>query len=147
MRIQKITPFLWFESEALEAAKFYCSIFDNSKLISESDMIVEFVLADLNIIALNGATENRFNESFSFYVLCENQSEIDRFWSSITKDGGVESQCGWCKDKYGLSWQIVPTRFIEMMKSGNEKQIQQVIQSMLSMQKFNISELEKSFSL
>src|SRR6267378_3093143 len=119
--MQKITPFLWFDNQAEEAAQFYTSTFKNSKILSVSRygdagpgpkgsvMVVSFQLAGQQFTALNGGPLFKFNEAFSFVVSCENQQEIDYYWNKLTSDGGRESQCGWLKDKFGFSWQIVPT--------------------------------------
>ncbi len=111
--MNKITPFLWFDGQAQEAAEFYVSIFKNSKILSISSgpdgkaFIVSFVLDGQEITALNGGPEFKFNEAVSFFVNCEDQSEVDTLWEKLTAQG-KEQQCGWLKDKYGLSWQIVP---------------------------------------
>ncbi len=146
MKFQKITPYLWFNDEASEAANFYCSLFDNSKIISESSLIVEFELDGLKFMALNGGSKYQFNEAISFFVLCENQEEIDRLWNQLISNGGKESKCSWCKDKYGLSWQIVPIQFMEMMKTGNKEQVQRLMGAMLKMNKMIIKDFEKAFA-
>lgn len=145
MKLQKITPYLWFDNQAQEAANFYCSIFDNSAIHSDGGTIVEFELDGTNFIALNGGPQFKFNEAISFYVLCENQEEIDRLWNQLTTKGGSEGRCSWCKDKFGISWQLVPKRFIEMMKSGTPDQSQRVIGAMMKMNKMEIEEFEKAF--
>ena len=145
MKFQKITPYLWFDNQAREAAEFYCSLFENSKIHSDSGMVVEFELAGTNFIALNGGPKYTFTEAVSFYVLCDDQDEVDRLWDQLTADGGSESRCSWCKDKYGLSWQIVPTRFIELMKTGTPEQTQRVIAVMLQMNKLIIADFERAF--
>ncbi|MBK5279053.1 MAG: VOC family protein, partial [Bacteroidia bacterium] len=104
---QKITPFLWFDNQALEAANFYCSLFINSKVVHATPMIVTFELEGQRFMALNGGPKFKFTEAVSLFVDCETQAEVDEFWTKLT-DGGAESMCGWLKDKYGLSWQIIP---------------------------------------
>lgn len=146
MNFQKITPYLWFDSQAQEAANFYCSVFPNSKITSDGGLLVEFELDGTNFIALNGGPQFKFNEAISFYVLCENQEEIDRLWNVLTADGGSEGRCSWCKDKFGVSWQIVPKRFVEMMKTGTPEQTQRVIAAMMSMSKMIIADFEKEFN-
>ena len=146
MKLQKITPYLWFDNQAEEAANFYCSLFKNSNIISSSKVIVEFELEEMNFIALNGGPQYQFNEAISFYVLCDNQEEIDRLWNQLIADGGSEGRCSWCKDKFGVSWQIVPKRFVEMMKTGTTKQTQKVISAMMKMNKMIIEDFEKAFS-
>jgi predicted 3-demethylubiquinone-9 3-methyltransferase (glyoxalase superfamily) len=142
---QKIIPYLWYDNQAKEAAEFYCSIFNNSRVYSVSDMIVEFELEGLKFIALNGGPKYTFNESVSFFVLCKDQQEVDYFWNNLIKDGCAESQCGWCKDKFGLSWQIVPERFMEMMESGTPEQTKKVIEVMMPMKKMILEDFEKAF--
>lgn len=145
--LQKIKPYLWFDNQAKEAAEFYCTLFNNSKVNSISDMIVEFELEGMKFIALNGGPQYKFTEAVSFMITCKDQAEVDHFWNSITSDGGKESMCGWCKDKYGLSWQVVPQRFMEMMETGSPKQVQQVVNVMMPMKRMIIEEFEKAFRL
>ena len=145
MHFQKITPYLWFDDKAQEAANFYCSIFANSKVHADGGAMVEFELDGVQFIALNGGPQYRFNEAVSFYVLCEDQEEIDRLWDELTADGGSEGRCSWCKDKYGVSWQIVPIRFIEMMKTGTPEQCQRVMSAMMRMNKMIINDFETAF--
>lgn len=145
-QLQKITPFLWFNNQAKEAAEFYCSLFKNSKILSASNLVVEFELDGMKISALNGGPQFKFTEAVSFLIHCDGQEEVDYFWNNLTADGGKESQCGWCKDKYGLSWQIVPQQFMNMMKSGNPEKSQKVMIAMLKMKKFIIADLESAFN-
>lgn len=145
MKFQKITPYLWFDNKAQEAAEFYCSIFDHSKVISDGGMIVEFELAGTRFIALNGGPEFKFSEAISFYVLCEDQEEVDRLWDQLIADGGSEGQCAWCKDKYGVSWQIVPKRFQEMMTEGTPEQMERVFGAMMKMRKMIIDDFENAY--
>ena len=142
---QKIKPYLWFDHQAEEAAKFYCSLFTNAKIISSSAMIVEFEIEGIRLIALNGGPKYQFTEAISLFVLCEDQAEVDHLWDSLTKDGGQESRCGWCKDKFGLSWQIVPKRFMEMMETGTPEQAQKVMEVMMPMNKMIVAEFEQAF--
>ena len=146
MKFQKITPYLWFNNQAKEAAEFYCSIFDNSKVTSNGGIIVEFELDGTNFIALNGGPQFKFNEAVSFYVLCDDQEEIERLWHTLTSNGGSEGNCSWCKDKYGVSWQIVPKAFIDMMKTGTQEQTQRVIGAMMKMRKMIIKDFEEAFN-
>lgn len=146
MKVQKITPYLWFDNQAQEAANFYCSVFPNSKITSDGGMVVEFELDGTNFIALNGGPQFKFNEAISFYVLCDDQEEIDRLWNVLIADGGSEGRCSWCKDKFGVSWQIVPKRFVEMMKTGTPEQTQRVIAAMMSMSKMIITDFEIAFN-
>jgi predicted 3-demethylubiquinone-9 3-methyltransferase (glyoxalase superfamily) len=128
---QKITPCLWFDTEAEDAAKFYCSIFENSKIEQVSRyvdagqeihgkkagsvMVVAFNLEGQKFVALNGGPQFKFDEAVSFQISCRTQKEVDYFWSKLTAEGGKEGPCGWLKDKFGLSWQVVPTSLIDMM--------------------------------
>jgi len=155
---QKITTFLWFNQEAEEAANFYVSLFKDSKILSVSRygdagpgpkgsaMVVEFQLAGQRFQALNGGPLFKFTEAISLMVDCESQEEVDMLWSKMTADGGQESRCGWLKDKYGLSWQIIPTRFMEMMRSKDPKRTQRVMQAMLTMKKFDLARLEEAYA-
>src|SRR5262245_50814472 len=111
---QKISTFLWFDNQAKEAAEFYCSLFNNSKVLSVSPMVVEFQLEGLKYYGLNGGPQFKFNEAVSLFVDCENQEEVDRLWNVLTAKGGEESMCGWLKDRYGLWWQIIPRQLMEL---------------------------------
>lgn len=129
---------LWFDGQAKEAAEFYCSIFKNSKITSENPMMVTFELNGRKMMGLNGGPQFKFNEAASLVVNCDNQEEIDYYWLKLT-DGGEESQCGWLKDKYGLSWQIVPSILGKLV--SDPKKGQRVVQAFLQMKKFNIQTL------
>jgi len=154
----RITPFLWFNDQAEEAAKFYASIFKNSKIgqIARygaeaerttgrppgSVMTVEFELDGQPFIALNGGPHFKFNEAISFVVNCRTQAEVDRYWKRLTADGGREVQCGWLTDKFGVSWQIVPTVLNELTSSGDTDRTQRVMNAMLQMVKLDIKALK-----
>ena len=154
--MQKITPCLWFNSQAEEAANFYVSIFKNSKVLSVvrygdsgpgpkgSVMTVEFELEGQKFVGLNGGPLFKFTEAVSFAINCESQEEVDYFWEKLIADGGAESQCGWLKDKYGLSWQVVPTRAIELLKDKDTAKSQRVMQAIMPMKKIDIATLEKA---
>ncbi|HKO97402.1 MAG TPA: VOC family protein [Pyrinomonadaceae bacterium] len=154
--MQKITPFLWFDKEAEEAANFYVSIFKNSK-VSEvarypegspapagSVMTVTFHLDGQDFVALNAGPHFKFNEAVSFVVDCETQEEVDHFWNKLTADGGQESQCGWLKDKYGLSWQITPRILIELTTDKDPERAKRAMQSMMTMKKIDIATLKQA---
>ena len=157
---QKITPCLWFDTEAEEAANFYASVFKNSKIgkVSRygkegqeihkkppgSAMAVEFELNGQPFLALNGGPQFKFSEAVSFQVHCKTQEEIDYYWNKLT-DGGKESQCGWLKDKYGVSWQVVPTALSEMLTGGDAQKAQRVTAAFLKMKKFDIAELRRAY--
>ncbi len=151
----KITPFLWFDTQAEEAAKFYASIFKNSKINkvtryedagpkrNEKVQVVEFELDGKPFIALNGGPYFKFNEAISFIVDCKSQEEVDYYWDKLT-DGGAESQCGWLKDKYGLSWQITPTALIEMLNNPDKAKAKRAMGAMLKMKKIDIAEVRRA---
>jgi len=143
---QKITPFLWFDNKALQAAKFYCSIFKNSKIIHESPVVVTFELEGQKFYALNGGSKFKFTEAISLFVECKTQAEVDRFWNKLTAEGGQESMCGWLKDKYGLSWQIVPTTLMKLMSDKDPMKVERVTLAMLKMRKINIQELKDAYN-
>ena len=156
--MQKITPFLWFDDQAEEAAKFYTSIFKNSKVgkitrygesaekaagrPAGSVMTVEFELEGQKFTALNGGPVFKFNESISFVMNCDTQEEVDFFWEKLSADGGQESQCGWLRDKFGVSWQVVPRALINMLQDKDPNKSERVMKAMLQMQKLDIKTLE-----
>ncbi len=153
--MQKITPFLWFDGNAEEAALFYTSIFKDSKILNVSRygdagpgtkgavMVVSFQLEGQQFTALNGGPQFKFSEAFSFVVNCETQREIDEYWTKLTSGGGRESECGWLKDKFGFSWQIVPAALGKLM-SGDPKKANRVMQAVLQMKKLDIATLEEA---
>jgi len=145
-KFQKITTCLWYDNQANEAAAFYCSLFPNSRVTSSSAMIVEFELEGTKFMAMNGGPKYQLSEASSLFVLCDDQEEVDRLWEILTSDGGEESRCGWCKDKFGLSWQIIPKRFTEMIQTGTSEQKQRVFQAMMPMNKLIVDEFEKAFN-
>jgi predicted 3-demethylubiquinone-9 3-methyltransferase (glyoxalase superfamily) len=152
----KITPFLWFENQAEEAAKFYTSIFKNSRITAVARypegspgpagtvMTVGFDLDGQPFTALNGGPIFKFNESISFVVHCETQEEVDHYWEELL-EGGQESQCGWLKDKYGVSWQIVPDVLIELLQDKDAEKSRRVMQAMLQMKKIDIKALKEAY--
>lgn len=142
--MKKITPFLWFDNKAEEAAKFYISIFKSGKIIGSSPMLVNFEIEGQEIMALNGGPMYKFTEAFSFYVECKDQSEVDYFWDNLSKEGET-SQCGWLKDKFGLSWQIIPETLGELMSDPDQEKSNRVFQAMLKMEKISIEGLQKAY--
>jgi predicted 3-demethylubiquinone-9 3-methyltransferase (glyoxalase superfamily) len=158
---QKITPCLWFDNEAEDAAKHYTSIFANSRIKQirhygdagrdvhgkppGSVMIVEFELDGQTFTALNGGPQFKFDEAVSFQVMCDTQSEIDHFWSKLT-DGGREGPCGWLKDRFGLSWQIVPSTLPQMMAGGDAASSDRVMNAVMKMKKFDLAALQRAYS-
>jgi predicted 3-demethylubiquinone-9 3-methyltransferase (glyoxalase superfamily) len=157
--MQKITPFLWFNDQADEAAKFYVSIFKKSKIVSiarygeagakvsgrpkGSVMTVKFQLEGQDFVALNGGPLFRFTEAISFVVNCQTQKEVDKFWEKLSA-GGEKGRCGWLKDKYGLSWQIVPTALVEMLMDEDDQKSERAMKAVLQMDKIDIKSLQQA---
>ncbi|MES2601033.1 MAG: VOC family protein [Pseudomonadota bacterium] len=140
-----ITPFLWFDNNVPEAVAFYKSVFPNAKVETVNDFMATFELEGQRFNALNGGPQFKFNEAVSFFVSVESQEEVDYFWNKLIADGGEESRCGWLKDKFGLSWQIVPTALGEMMKSGTPLQSQKVMEAMMKMVRLDIKTLKQAY--
>jgi predicted 3-demethylubiquinone-9 3-methyltransferase (glyoxalase superfamily) len=157
---QQITPCLWFDSEAEDAAKFYCAIFDNSRITyvshygeegqeihgrpAGSVMVVQFELGGQKFIAMNGGPLFTFDEAVSFQVHCQDQAEVDHYWAKLTA-GGEEHPCGWLKDKFGLSWQVVPTVLYEMLTAQDYAASQRVMKAFMQMKKYDIAALQRAF--
>jgi len=158
---QKITPCLWFDTEAEDAAQFYCTVFDNSRITTVSRygeeghdihgkpagsvMAVEFELDGQKFTALNGGPQFKFSEAISFQIRCQDQSEVDHLWMKLTADGGEEGPCGWLKDRFGLSWQVVPTVLFELLTDKDRGASQRVTKAFLQMKKFDIAALRRAF--
>lgn len=150
----EIVPCLWFDTQAEEAAEFYVSVFPNSKITSVDRygeagprpagtvLTATFELDGKPFLALNGGPEFTFDEAVSMQVFCGDQAEVDHYWTSLTADGGQESQCGWLKDRFGFSWQIVPTRLTELLQDPDPARAQRAMQAMLRMRKIIIAEIE-----
>ena len=149
--MNKITPFLWFDTQAEEAMNFYVSIFKDAKVLgvtpgpNGSAMTVNFELEGQQFIGLNAGPQFKFNEAISFLVNCETQAEVDELWDALTADGGEESMCGWLKDKYGLSWQIIPTRLGQLLNDPDPEKAGRVMQAMLKMNKIDIQALQQAY--
>ena len=151
----KITPWLWFDTQSEDAATFYTSLFDHSRITgvdrfgeagpgpAGSVMTVSFELEGQPMVALNGGPQFAFTEAISFQVNCESQDEVDRLWKALT-DGGEEGQCGWCKDRFGVSWQIVPTRLHELLSDPDPERAQRAMRAMFEMKKIDIAALERA---
>lgn len=135
-------PCLWFDGQARAAADFYCTIFPNSKILNDSGMVVNFELNHQFFMGLNGGDNFKFNEAVSFVIPCKDQAEIDHYWNKLIADGGKEGKCGWCKDKFGLSWQVVPTILGELM--SHPEKGQRVAQAFMKMKKFDIEALQNA---
>ena len=150
--MKKITPFLWFDTQAEEAMNLYTSIFKNSKVLGVSRgpdgkaMSVNFEIEGQELIGFNAGPEFKFNESISLFVDCKDQAEVDELWNKLTADGGEESQCGWLKDKFGLSWQIVPEALSRYLGDPDPAKAQRVMQAMLKMRKIVIADLEQAYA-
>jgi predicted 3-demethylubiquinone-9 3-methyltransferase (glyoxalase superfamily) len=154
--MQKITPFLWFDSKAEEAMNFYISIFKDSKIVSVTRygeggpgpkgtvMTATFQLDGQEFMALNGGPHFKFTEAISFFVNCETQQEVDELWEKLS-EGGEKSRCGWLKDKYGLSWQIVPSVLGEMLRDKDAEKSKRVMMAMLQMDKIDIKALKQAY--
>ena len=148
--MSKITPFLWFNNNAEEAMNFYVSLFKNSKVNNVSRgpdgkaFTVSFELDGQEFMGFNAGPQYKFNEAISMYVNCEDQAEVDYFWNALIADGGEESMCSWCKDKFGLSWQIVPKQLGELMGDPDPEKSQRVMQAMLKMKKIIVADLQKA---
>ena len=159
---QTITPCLWFDTQAEEAAGFYCSVFGNSKITQVSRypeagqeihkkppgsvMVVAFEIDGQPFTALNGGPIFKFDEAVSFQVLCETQDEIDYYWSRLTGNGGQEGPCGWLKDKFGLSWQVAPAAIPRMMSDPDSRKSARVMNAFMTMKKLNIAALERAYA-
>ena len=141
--MKKITPFLWFDGRAGEAARFYVSIFENSKLVRESPMDAEFVLDGQELLALNGGPQYAFTPAISLFVSCRSQAEIDRLWQALG-EGGKPGRCGWLTDKFGLSWQIVPAALGRLLDDPDPAKARRVMDAMLAMTKLDVRGLERA---
>jgi predicted 3-demethylubiquinone-9 3-methyltransferase (glyoxalase superfamily) len=150
----KIVPNLWFDTEAEEAAEFYCSVFPDSRIVSVARyneagpreagmvMVVEFELNGHRFVGINGGPEFKFDEAVSFQINCEDQAEIDYYWDKLTADGGREGQCGWLTDKFGLAWQVTPTGMDELFSDPDPARATRAMEAMLKMQKLDVAALQ-----
>ena len=155
--MQRISPCLWFDNQAEEAVNYYLSIFKNSKIKSitryteagpgpkGSVMVISFELDGVEFVALNGGPVFKFNEAVSLAISCQSQAEVDHYWNELTA-GGQESQCGWLKDRYGVSWQVVPLQLTELMASSDAPRVKRMTEAMFKMKKLDIATLEKAFN-
>ena len=157
--MDKITPCLWFDGEAEEAARFYTSLIPNSRVVAVnrspgdtpsgekgSVLTVEFELGDRGFIGLNGGSDFKFNEAISLSIDCEDQAEVDRYWDALIANGGEPSVCGWLKDRYGLSWQVVPRRMTELFGGPDRAGAERAMEAMLQMTKIDVAELERAYA-
>ena len=153
----KLRPMLWFDNQAEEAAKLYVSIFPNSKILEVthwgdtgpgkkgSVLTVAFKLGDFELVALNGGPQFKFSEAVSLVIEVETQEEVDRYWNALTANGGEEGPCGWLKDRFGLSWQVVPSVALRALGSGDQKKADRVMSAMMKMQKLDIKALQQAY--
>lgn len=141
---QKITPCLWFDGNAGEAARFYVSLFEDSAVTDDNPIMVRFKLAGQAFLGLNGGPQFPFTEAVSFSVSCEDQAEVDRLWFALIADGGAESRCGWLKDRFGLSWQIVPEALPRYMTDPDRAKAERVMQAMLQMGRIIVADLDRA---
>lgn len=151
---QRITTNLWFDNQAEEAAEYYCSIFENSRIVSKANyteagpgapgsvMVVEWELDGQRFVGINGGPQFKFSEAISLQVNCKDQAEIDYYWERLTADGGEEGPCGWCKDRYGLSWQVTPTGMDELFADADKDRAKRAMEAMFGMKKIDIAALE-----
>ena len=154
---QKIVTFLWFDGNAEEAAKFYVSVFNNSRITNVarygdtgpgragSVMTVTFQLDGQELVGLNGGPQFKFTEAISLVAKCDSQAEVDRLWSRLTADGGREVECGWLKDKFGLSWQIVPSALLAMINDPDQAKVDRAMAAMMKMKKLDLARLEQAY--
>lgn len=145
MLFQKITPCLLFDGQAEEAAEFYVSIFKKSKITHPGPFSTSFRLEGHDFVALNGP-KTKFNWGVSFYIACKTQKEIDFYWSKLLSGGGEEQPCGWVKDRYGLSWQVVPVSLLGMIENKDKQKAERAMQAMMKMKKLDIAKLKKAFN-
>lgn len=155
--MQKITPFLWFDGDAEAAVALYTSLFENSRVLGVQRypegapgpagkvMTIEFQLEGQDFVALNGGPQYRFTPALSFFVRCGSQAEVDRLWDGLLAGGGQPDQCGWLRDRFGVSWQIVPSRLLELMQDPDPAKAGRVVQAMLQMVKIDVAALERAY--
>jgi predicted 3-demethylubiquinone-9 3-methyltransferase (glyoxalase superfamily) len=141
-----ITPFLWLDNNVRDAVAFYKSVFPDAEVETVSDFMATFELAGQRFHALNGGPQYKFNEAVSFFLSVETQEQVDYFWDKLTAGGGQESRCGWLKDKFGLSWQVIPTALGRYLSDPDRAKADRVMQAMLKMQKLIIADLDKAYA-
>lgn len=146
MTTTTITPFLWFDNTVPEAIDFYTSVFPDAKIEMSSDFIGIFEIQGQRFYALNGGPQNKFNESVSFFISVDTQQEVDYYWDNLIAGGGEPSMCGWLKDKFGLSWQVIPRKLMEYQMSSDRAAADRANQAMLNMRKIVIADLDKAYA-
>jgi predicted 3-demethylubiquinone-9 3-methyltransferase (glyoxalase superfamily) len=145
--LQKIRPYLWFESDGRRAAEYYISIFPNSKIIRENEFVVTFELNGQNFSIMNRGSKADFNDAVTFYVTCNDQKEVDRYWNRFLADGGEELRSGWIRDKFGVIWQIIPSAFTKMFNHPDIDKARRVMDAASKMKKLVVRDLERAFSI
>ncbi len=145
LQAPRITPFLWFDGNAEEAIKFYVKIFKNSRIVQLNPLVSTFELDGQRLMALNGGPNFKFTEAISLLVSCETQEEVDYYWEKLLENGGREDMCGWLKDRFGLSWQVVPTIIGRLMSDPDKTRTDRVMQAVLKMKKLDIKKLKKAY--
>jgi predicted 3-demethylubiquinone-9 3-methyltransferase (glyoxalase superfamily) len=140
----KVTPYLWFDAPLDEAIAYYASIFEDVRVISQSPQAATFEIEGQRLMALNGGPRVVFNEAISFFIECEGQAEVDHYWDRLTSDGGAESRCGWLKDRYGLSWQVIPGALMRYLGDPDAEKRSRVVQAMLEMTKIDVAALDRA---
>jgi predicted 3-demethylubiquinone-9 3-methyltransferase (glyoxalase superfamily) len=144
--MQKITPFLWFDCSLQEVVDYYSRIFPNTRVESVNSMSAAFIIEGQEFLALNGGPQFEFNEAVSFFIRCETQEEVDYLWRELTSDGGVESRCGWLKDRFSLSWQVIPSALTKYLGDKDRTKANRVMQAMLKMNKIEIAALDAAYN-
>ena len=142
--MQKITPFLWFDGNVEAVLEFYASVFKNVRVFSQNPMSATFEIEGQEFMALNGGPQYKFNEAVSFFIRCETQDEVDYHWNALIAGGGQQSRCGWLKDRFGVSWQVVPTALGRYLSDPDREKANRVMQAMLKMNKIIIADLDKA---
>ncbi|HEX2816599.1 MAG TPA: VOC family protein [Phenylobacterium sp.] len=142
----KIHPFLWFDTQAEEAANFYVSVFPNSKVLSVSAMTVDFELDGFRVSGLNGGPNFNFTEATSFFIECQDQAEVDYYWDKLVEGGGKHSQCGWLKDRFGFSWQVVPKQLFETLGGSDAEGRKRAMTAMMQMTKLDIAKMQAAYA-
>jgi predicted 3-demethylubiquinone-9 3-methyltransferase (glyoxalase superfamily) len=142
----KITPFLWYDAPPEAPISYYRSIFKSVRVLSQSPMSATLEIEGQRLMMLNGGPHHRFNEAVSLFIECEDQAEVDHYWHRLTADGGSESQCGWLKDKYGLSWQVIPKSLVRYLGDPDRAKADRVVKSMLQMKKIDVAALDRAAS-
>jgi predicted 3-demethylubiquinone-9 3-methyltransferase (glyoxalase superfamily) len=144
--MQTITPFLWFDGNVEEAVRFYASVFPNTRIENANATQATFELLGQKFMALNGGPAFKFNEAVSFFISCDTQAEVDTYWQKLLVDGGAESQCGWLKDKFGLSWQVIPRQLGRYLSDPDRAKAKRVMDAMLKMKKIDVAALDRAYA-